>query len=131
LQFADYAFELPNRWPLYPFFGRFNAHVESSFILITSWNFHPYRAPDFCHDFMDLQRKRTHVWPRLVYRNGLFMDHTYKPASAMPTMMRNVIFERIQIGIAKPSPPFAANHVVLHLRIFQPLVVLACVGPIP
>jgi len=77
---------------------------------------------------MDLQGKRTRVWPRLVYHYGLFMDHACKVASAMPTMMRNVIFERVQIGVAKPFPSLVANRVVFWFGIFQPPVALACGG---
>ena len=75
---------LPNRWPLYFFFGRFNAHVEAGFILITGWNFESYRAPKFCCDFMEVQPKRIRVWPMLMYRYGLFMDHGLYAASGMP-----------------------------------------------
>jgi hypothetical protein len=47
--------------------------VETNFILITSWNFKSYRIPQFCDNFMELQPKRTRVWPRPMYRYGMFM----------------------------------------------------------
>jgi hypothetical protein len=84
---------LPSRWPLYFFFGRFYAHVEASFILITGWDFESYRAHKLCRDFMEVQPKRTRVWPRLMYRYGMFMDHAFIAASAMPIAKMKIILE--------------------------------------
>ena len=58
--------------------------MEAGFILITGWNFESYRAPKFCCDFMEVQPKRIRMWPMLMYRYGLFMDHGLYAASGMP-----------------------------------------------
>jgi hypothetical protein len=59
----------------FPFDG-FNTIVETSLILITNGDF--YRVPQFCHDFVEVQREVTRVWPRLVNHDGmLFVHHTF------------------------------------------------------
>lgn len=81
----------PNRRPLDFFFGRFYAHVETHFILITSWDFDPYRFLQSGDNRMEVQPKRTCVRPRLVHRYGMFVRHTRIPASAMPTITQRVV----------------------------------------
>jgi hypothetical protein len=82
----------PDRQSLDILFGRFIAIMETRFILITSWNLDPYLIPHFGDDFMEVQPKRTCLWPRLGQRNGMFMYHTFKSASAMPTYKAVVKF---------------------------------------
>ena len=84
-QFQFAHLKSPKRRPLDFFFGRFNPHVETRFILITSWNFDSYRIPYFCDDFMEVQPRRTRVWPRSVHRNGMSLDHVLNLAWATPT----------------------------------------------
>ena len=84
-QFQFAHLKSPKRRPLDFFFGRFNPHVETRFILITSWNFDSYRIPYFCDDFMEVQPRRTRVWPRSVHRNGKSLDHVLNLAWATPT----------------------------------------------
>ena len=79
------CFESPNRRPLGFFSGGFHPHVESGFILVTSWNFDSYRVTQFGDDSLQVQSGRNRVRPRFVQCDGMFMHHTIVLASAMPT----------------------------------------------
>jgi hypothetical protein len=67
------------------FFGRINPKVETSFILITSWNFDD--LPQIRGDFAKLSPKQTRARPRFMHCYGmLLLHHTLCIASAMPTL---------------------------------------------
>jgi hypothetical protein len=87
LQMADFKLahlKSSTQWSLDWFFRGLNAHVKTGFILITSWNFNPYRLPQLGDNLMEMQPKRTRVRPRLVQRYGMFVCHTFNLALMMP-----------------------------------------------
>ena len=51
----------PSRRPLDFFCSRFDARMKTGFILITRWNFDPYRLPQFGDNFMKVQPERTRM----------------------------------------------------------------------
>src|SRR5271155_5446108 len=107
------------RWPtpnrrLFDFFWRrLNTQVESRFILITSGDFYPDRIPQLGDEFMQVQPKRTRVWPRLGHRDGMFANHALVLASAMPTGKRvGTSSIRRSVTCKKPKTPAPHRYLI-------------------
>jgi hypothetical protein len=67
------------------FFRGINPKVETSFVLITRWNFND--LPQIRGDFAKLSPKQTRARPRFMHCYGmLLLHHTLCIASAMPTL---------------------------------------------
>lgn len=74
---SSFRFGLPNRRPPDFFFGRFDAHMESRFVLITCWYINSYGISQFCDDPMEHRTERSRIRQRLVHGCGMFMHDAF------------------------------------------------------